>query len=313
MVEERILVVDNEVDIRRFVEVNLRLEGFEVIVASDGAEALQKAFESTPSLVLLDVMMPGIDGIEVCRRLRADPRTSHIPVILLTAKSMTVDKVVGLAAGADDYVLKPFDPMELVARVRTVMRRASDLRGASPLTGLPGNHRIETEIARRLEHEQDIAVAYVDLNDFKSFNDHYGFLDGDKVIQATAELLRDVLTEDGQSDSFLGHIGGDDFVMVFHPDRIDEICAEALKRFDAMIPGLYAHADVERGYLELEDRRGETRRYGLVSMAIGITSNVQRTFVDHRHMVLVATEMKSHVKRTRGEASAYAVDGRSGG
>lgn len=117
MTGNRILVVDNEADIRRFIEVNLRLEGFEVISAGDGEEGLARAFEFDPSLVLLDVMMPGIDGIEVCRRLRADPRSSHIPVILLTAKSLTVDKVVGLAAGADDYVLKPFDPMELVARV----------------------------------------------------------------------------------------------------------------------------------------------------------------------------------------------------
>jgi diguanylate cyclase (GGDEF)-like protein len=309
-VGERILIVDNEADIRRFVEVNLRLEGFEVMVAEDGAKGLQKAFESTPSLVLLDVMMPGIDGIEVCRRLRADPRTSHIPVILLTAKSMTVDKVVGLAAGADDYVLKPFDPMELVARVRTVMRRASDLRGASPLTGLPGNHRIETEIARRLEQHESIAVAYVDLNDFKSFNDHYGFLEGDKVIQATAEVLRQVLTSGSASGSFLGHIGGDDFVMVFHPDHIDSICRQAIEAFDDVIPGMYAQADLERGFLELADRRGETRRYGLVSMAIGVTTNTHRNFDDHRHMVMVATEMKSHIKRTERGKSAYAVDGR---
>lgn len=309
---DRILVVDNETDIRRFVEVNLRLEGFEVVVAGDGPEGLQRAFESDPALVLLDVMMPGIDGIEVCRRLRADPRTSHIPVILLTAKSMTVDKVVGLAAGADDYVLKPFDPMELVARVRTTLRRAADLRGASPLTGLPGNHRIETEISRRLEDDQPVAVAYVDLNDFKSYNDHYGFLEGDKVIQATAQVLREALTTGGTADSFLGHIGGDDFVMVFHPSLIDDVCIQGIRRFDEMIPALYATEDLERGHLELQDRRGQTQRYGLISMAIGATSNTQRTFIDHRQMVSVATEMKSHVKRSSPGRSAYAVDGRSG-
>lgn len=311
MAGERVLVVDNDADIRRFIQINLQLQDFEVIIASDGPEGLERAFESDPSLVLLDVMMPGIDGIEVCRRLRADPRTSHIPVILLTAMSMTVDKVVGLAAGADDYVLKPFDPDELVARIRTVMRRAADLRGASPLTGLPGNHRIETAIAHRLGAGQQIAVAYVDLNDFKSYNDHYGFLEGDKVIQASAELLRDVLTTDGTVDSFLGHIGGDDFVMVFHPDLIDSVCTAAITRFEAMIPGYYDPVDVARGYLELADRRGEPQRFGLVSMAIGVTSNVQRTFRDHRQMVQVATEMKTHVKQTRRDMSAYAVDGRA--
>ena len=309
---ERILVVDNEADIRRFVEVNLRLEGFEVVSANDGEEGLAAAFEEAPDLVLLDVMMPGIDGIEVCRRLRADPRTSHIPVILLTAKSMTVDKVVGLAAGADDYVLKPFDPMELVARVRTTMRRAADLRGASPLTGLPGNHRIESEIARRLQQGLDLAVAYVDLNNFKPYNDHYGFLAGDKVIQSTAQILREVLTEAAYEDAFLGHIGGDDFVMIFHPSVADEVCRRAIARFDTELPLLYAPEDRERGYLEMPDRRGEVRRFPLVSLAIGVTSNANRSFVDHRDVVAVATEMKTHIKQVNHETSAYAIDGRAG-
>jgi PleD family two-component response regulator len=310
-VGERILVVDNEADIRRFIEVNLRLEGFEVLVAADGAEGLARAKEEDPSLVLLDVMMPGIDGIEVCRRLRADPRTSHIPVILLTAKSMTVDKVVGLAAGADDYVLKPFDPMELVARVQTTLRRAADLRGASPLTGLPGNHRIETEIARRLADGLPTAVAYVDLNDFKSYNDHYGFLAGDHVIRSTADVLRDALTGDGLEDAFLGHIGGDDFVMAFVPAAIDRVCRQALTAFDATVPSLYAPDDLRRGFIESPDRRGEVQRYGLVTMAIGVTSTERRRFTDHREIVHVATEMKTYVKRTHTGRSAYAVDGRA--
>ena len=311
MTGDRILVVDNEADIRRFIEVNLRLEGFDVTSASNGEDGLVTAFEIDPSLVLLDVMMPGIDGIEVCRRLRADPRTSHVPVILLTAKSMTVDKVVGLAAGADDYVLKPFDPMELVARVRTTMRRAAELRGASPLTGLPGNHRIESEIARRLDQGQDIAVAYVDLNNFKAYNDHYGFLEGDKVIQATAQALRDVLTGTAYQDSFLGHIGGDDFVMVFDPSQTDDVCTESIRRFDELIPTMYADEDRERGHIELLDRRGELRKFGLVSIAIGVTTNSRRTFLDHRDIVSVATEMKTHVKKAHPDTSAYAVDGRT--
>ena len=309
---DRILVVDNEADIRRFVEVNLRLEGFEVISASDGEEGLRRAFDSDPAMVLLDVMMPDIDGYEVCRRLRADPRTSHIPVILLTAKSLTVDKVVGLAAGADDYVLKPFDPMELVARVRTVLRRAAELRGASPLTGLPGNHRIESEISRRLDEGVPFAVGYADLNDFKSYNDHYGFLEGDEVIRTTADVLRAALVAEATDDAFLGHIGGDDFVLVFHPTLVDQVCRAAIEGFDAVVPSLYAEEDLERGYLETLGRRGEVQRFGLITMAIGATSNLQRSFADHRRVVAVATEMKAYVKRTFAGRSAYAVDGRSG-
>src|SRR6266545_1340055 len=125
-----VLIADDDRDIVRFVEVNLRLEGFQVVTAHDGEDALGKAFDLQPNLILLDVMMPRMDGYEVCTRLRADGRTAHIPVL-------------GLTAGADDYIIKPFDPMELVARVKTTLRRASEMRALSPLTGLPGNHRIE--------------------------------------------------------------------------------------------------------------------------------------------------------------------------
>lgn len=191
------------------------------------------------------------------------------------------------------------------------MRRAADLRGASPLTGLPGNHRIETEIARRLEQGQDVAVAYVDLNNFKSYNDHYGFLEGDKVISGTADVLRDVLTDLAVEDAFLGHIGGDDFVMICSPSQAEPVCAEAIRRFDAFIPSLYSAEDRERGYLEVEDRRGQTQHYGMVTVGIGVTTNSHRTFLDHRDVVAVATEMKTHVKRTNPDSSAFAIDSRT--
>lgn len=306
---ELILVADNEPDILRFVEVNLRLEGFEVVVAHDGDEALEKAFTDRPALVLLDVMMPKTDGFEVCRRLRADARTAHIPVIILTAKSMTVDKVVGLTAGADDYVLKPFDPVELVARVRTTLRRAIELRGSSPLTGLPGNHRITQEIARRLADEEPVAVVYADLNEFKAYNDHYGFVRGDDVIILTADVLRDVLREHTE-DGFLGHIGGDDFMFVCRPAQVATVCEAAIAAFDRRVQDFYDDEILAQGYLEVPDRRGDLQRYELLSIALGVATNERREFSDHREIVEVATEMKSYVKRNRS-GSAYAVDVRA--
>ena len=185
-----VLIADDDRDIVRFVEVNLRLEGFEVITAHDGQDALDKALDLQPNLILLDVMMPRMDGYEVCTKLRADGRSAHIPVIMLTAKSLSADKVLGLTAGADDYIIKPFDPMELVARVKTTLRRASEMRSLSPLTGLPGNLRIEQEIAHRMERGKAVAVAYADLDNFKSYNDRYGFLRGDEVISLFAQVLR---------------------------------------------------------------------------------------------------------------------------
>src|SRR6266567_4778760 len=194
-----VLIADDDRDIVRFVEVNLRLEGFEVITAHDGKDALAKALDLQPNLILLDVMMPGMDGYEVCTKLRADGRSAHIPVIMLTAKSLSADKVLGLTAGADDYIIKPFDPMELVARVKTTLRRASEMRALSPLTGLPGNNRIEQEIQVRMERNTSTAVVYADLDNFKSFNDRYGFLRGGEVISTATELKSLAKKDQGSS------------------------------------------------------------------------------------------------------------------
>jgi diguanylate cyclase (GGDEF)-like protein len=307
---ETILVADNEPDILRLVEVNLRLEGFDVITAKDGREALDHAIDKRPALVLLDVMMPELDGFEVCRRLRADSRTSHIPVIMLTAKSLTMDKVVGLTAGADDYVLKPFDPMELVARVRTTLRRAGDLKASSPLTGLPGNHRINQEIARRLSEGERVAVIYADLNDFKAYNDYYGFVRGDGVIVLTGEVLTEAIERHPGNRAFVGHVGGDDFILVCRPDEVADVCEYVIDEFDRRIRSHYDPADLERGYLEVPDRRGEPQQFPVVSIVLGVASNQLREFADHREMVGVATEMKSLLKR--GERlSTYAVDSRT--
>ena len=307
---ETILVADNEPDILRFVEVNLRLEGYDVESVSDGQAALERAFSTRPSLVLLDVMMPKIDGFEVCRRLRADARTSHIPVIILTAKSLTADKIVGLTAGADDYVLKPFDPMELVARVRTTLSRARELRSTSPLTGLPGNHRISTELARRLRDGETLSVIYGDLNDFKAYNDRYGFLRGDDVITLTAEVLSGAVHDYAKPGGFVGHIGGDDFMIVCQPEDVAAVCEHAIEQFDRRILDLYDEEDRARGYVELPDRQGELRRFPPVTIALGVASNERRTFTDHRELVEVATEMKSYLKQHH-RRSAYAVDGRT--
>ena len=307
---EVILVADNEPDIREFVKINLELEGFDVVVADDGLQALDRAMDLRPSLVILDVMMPGLDGFEVCRRLRTDIRTNSIPVIILTAKSMTADKVVGLTAGADDYVLKPFDPTELIARVRTTLRRARELRATSPLTGLPGNHVIERELARRHAEGEDVALVYADLNDFKPYNDYYGFLRGDDVIRMTADVLQGAVAKVTTNGAFVGHIGGDDFMVACHPEEVLALCDLVIAEFDNRVPGHYEAADWQRGYLELPDRQGGTRRSPHVSIALGVATTRQRGYRDYREIVSTATEMKTYLK-AHYRRSAYAIDGRA--
>ena len=303
-----ILVVDDDPDIAGLVEVNLRLEGFEVRVVADGDEALADISVSPPDLVVTDMMMPRVDGLELVRRLRLDPATTALPVIILTARDLSLDKVAGLAAGADDYIVKPFDAVELVARIRSTLRRNSEMRSISPLTGLPGNARIDGEIATRLATGAPMAVCYFDLDSFKPFNDRYGFLRGDEVIRLLASSAQIAALEAGPG-AFVGHIGGDDFVVVCTEDQWRPLCDRVIELFDSKAAGLYDPDDAEVGSLEMPDRQGVLRRYPIVSVSVGVALTSRRRFADHREVVAVATEMKSVAKGTPG--SAIAVDRRA--
>jgi diguanylate cyclase (GGDEF)-like protein len=303
-----VLVVDDDVDIARFIEINLRLEGFDVRVAHDGEAAEQAIDGETPDLVLLDVMMPKVDGVELCRRLRANPATANLPVIMLTAKSLSADKVVGLTAGADDYIIKPFDTLELVARVRSTLRRNAEMRAVSPLTGLPGNHAIEDQIAEWVASGRDVGVCYADLDHFKAFNDRYGFLRGDEVITLLATALRRAALEVGEPQPFIGHVGGDDFVAVTTPEQAEPLSRRVIDIFDAAAPRLYDPDDAARGSIEVRDRQGSVREFPLVTVSIGIAVSTTRSYSDHREVVAVATEMKKVAKGTPG--STIAVDRR---
>ena len=303
----RVLVADDDEDIARFVEMNLLLDGFEVEVVHDGATALARATEDPPALLLLDVMMPGLDGVEVVRRLRGSTATATLPILLLTAKAMSADKVAGLTAGADDYIVKPFDTLELLARVRTTLRRTEEARAVSPLTGLPGNHRIQTEIAARARSGQTYAVCHVDLDEFKSFNDAYGFLRGDELLLELSTCLQESARFAGAPAPFVGHVGGDDFIVVCTPEQAEAFGERVVVEFDGRVRDHYDKADLERGWLELPDRRGELRRHPIVSVSIGIAFDEIGTR-DHRAVVAAATEMKSWAKTQSG--STVAVDRR---
>lgn len=306
-----VLIADDDPDVARAVEINLTLEGYEVHLAADGDEALDQAFKLEPDLVVLDVVMPGKDGLEVCQALRADPRTANTPVVLLTAKSQAADKIAGFGAGADDYVVKPFEPQELVARVSGVLRRSSEMRDLSPLTRLPGNFKIAAELEALVKRpDRKFAVLYADLNDFKSYNDHYGFLRGDEVIKFTARVVTEALAARPGETSFAGHVGGDDFVVVTEPEHVEDVAREIIERFDDGIRDLYDAEDAARGYVENVNRQGRTTRHPVIGVAIGIVSNERRAIGTQWEASAVATEMKSHAKRHG--FSAYEIDRRRG-
>jgi diguanylate cyclase (GGDEF)-like protein len=303
-----ILVADDDEDIVRFVEINLRLEGFEVATAADGEEALAAVYEVMPDLILLDVMMPKMDGFEVCQRLRNDPNTKGISVIMLTARSLAADKVVGLTAGADDYMIKPFDPSELVARVKSTMRRTKELRDFNPLTQLPGNVQIQEQVARRVESGASFAVMYADLDNFKAYNDSYGFLRGDEAIKLLGKTIVQCVADHGTEGSFVGHIGGDDFIILVAPELAETIAKVICDSWDDQAPVLYDSADLEQGYVEIQDRRKQIHKVPLATISIGIATSAHRRIQSHWEASEIASEMKNFAKRSPG--SGFATDRR---
>jgi diguanylate cyclase (GGDEF)-like protein len=313
MSEPRVLVVDDDADIRTVLALTLEHAGFEVLEATDGDRALEIIRVERPDVVLLDVMMPGRNGIEVLRELRTDARSANLPVLLLTARAQPQDAVSGLDAGADDYITKPFDGDEVVARVHAAIRRADRQRASNPLTGLPGNERITRELTERVERGQPTALLYVDLDDFKPYNDHYGFMRGDDVIRHVAALLIQVVRDLATPSAFVGHVGGDDFVVMVAPDEAEPVAEAICERFDALAPSLYDQEDARLGSIEVADRRGIPQVYGLLSLSIGIASTDRREVTHREELVTAATEMKRFAKSRPRERSRFAFDRRTEG
>ena len=266
---QTILVVDDDREIARLVRAYLEQAGFRASCANDGASAMRALRSEHPDLLILDLMLPDRNGLDIARSLRADPATAAIPIIMLTARVDDTDRIVGLELGADDYITKPFSDVELNARVQAAMRRSEREGGANPSTRLPGNIAIERAISQRIaQNDSKFVVCYCDIDNFKAYNDTYGFLKGDAVIQRTAQILLDTVREYGNPDDFVGHIGGDDFVVITSLSRLAVVCNTIISQFDATAPLLYDRAARTRGFIDGEDRQGRPTVFPLVSISI---------------------------------------------
>jgi PleD family two-component response regulator len=286
----------------------LQMARYEVRVAHDGQEAVDQIAGEIPDIVILDVQMPRLNGFEVCKRIKSDIFLRHIPVLMLTAQDSTSYKVAGLESGADDYVTKPFDMDELLARIRTLLRRTRQGLEANPLTRLPGNVTIEKEIMQRIKASTPFAVLYIDLNEFKAYNDIYGFVKGDDIIRETARIIVPLAEA---VHGFCGHIGGDDFVIITTPDEAETLCQRIIAEFDAQSPGFYTPEDRTRGYVITKDRRGQETKFNLLSMSIGVVTNQLRKIKSLGEVSKIGAEMKHFAKDQDGHhKSAYAIDRR---
>ena len=291
MSKERILVVEDDVDIANMLKIYFEAQGYETLTAGRGHDALEISRRQLPNVVVLDIRLPDIDGYEVCRQLRGNLRTSHIPILFLTQKDDRSDKIAGLELGADDYITKPFDIEELRLRLQNALRRAAYESLTSPVTGLPSSRLIEDQL-KQLLRTNKWSVIYVGIKDFAPFTDVYGFVAGDDVLRFVSMVLSEVVNDLGTPDDFIGHVGGDDFLVITHGGKQDQLNGAIRRRFDEGIASFYSFQDRERGKLVVKNAAGESRESPLMTLATGVITDTTMPFSDIREITEVASEVR---------------------
>jgi DNA-binding response OmpR family regulator len=291
MSKARLLVVEDDVDIANMLKIYFSGMQFDVDVAHRGFDALDKTKHVLPHLIVLDIMLPDIDGYEVCRNLRMSTRTSHIPVIFLTQKDERSDRLQGLELGADDYITKPFDIEELKLRVTGAIRRSERESLTDPRSGLPAGRLIEEQL-RRIIRESGWTLLDLRVNHFEPFKDVYGFVAGDDVMRFTAMLVGEVVDELGTSSDFIGHAGGDNFIIITNEQAAPNIKRRVKERFAAEILTHYNFIDRQQGFMQSPRADGTVEKVPFMTMSIGVVSPSQQPFADIREITELAAEAR---------------------
>jgi len=315
--KQKVLIVDDTIDNIKII-INLLRHDYDTFFAKDGKKALELAYTIKPDIILLDILMPEMDGYEVCRRLKADSRIADIPVIFISAKNHVEDETTGLDLGAVDYITKPVSPPILKARIRNHLQLNSAMKelrrlyamalDASPLTGLPGNNSIARRIESALFNKEEVCVIYSDLDNFKAFNDKYGFAKGDEVILFNSNVLQLALKANGVDDYFIGHIGGDDFVIILPLEKACDVAHSSICIFDDGITNFYTPEDVEQKFIVSLNRRGERQLFPIISISmagVDLTSPMYQQYIQVND---ACSEAKKKAKSADG--SCFIMDQR---
>ena len=304
----KILLADDSHAIRFLVSEILTNAGFTVIEAEDGQEAIEKTYKENPDLLILDYEMPKKTGFEVVQEVRSRTGYLHTPIIIFTAVTDKSTKLEGLGLDIDDYLTKPADEDEIVARVKLLLKRNKQKMDCNPLTRLPGNPSIQARIEAEIASGRPFGVLYCDLNNFKSFNDKYGFEAGDRVLKTEADII--VRAAAQEPTSFVGHIGGDDFIVVCAFDKAEAIAQEIASKTDALAPAFYNEEDRKNGYMVSTNRRGETEKFKFLSIGIGIVHNTKRPLTSFAMVSNIGSELKCLAKKHEN-GSFYVMDRRA--
>jgi PleD family two-component response regulator len=297
MSKARLLIVEDDPDISNMLKIFFNSQNYEVDIAPRGSDAFEKTRHNMPNLIVLDIMLPDIDGYEVCKVLRTNTRTSHIPIIFLTQKDERSDKLQGLELGADDYITKPFDIEELKLRVQNAITRSERESLTDPRSGLPSGRLIEDQL-RRIIRSDNWAFIDVRINHFDPFKEVYGFVAGDDVLRYTAMLLGEVVDELGTIDDFIGHAGGDNFIIITQEENAVAIRQLLKTRFSEEILSHYTFTDRQQGFVLTQDNEGKPQRIPMMKLMVGIASPAAYQFADIREITEVAAEARRSDRET---------------
>jgi diguanylate cyclase (GGDEF)-like protein len=287
----RLLVVEDDLDIANMLKIYFTGLQFDVDVANRGGDALERTKHVLPHLIVLDIMLPDIDGYEVCRTLRTSIRTSHIPVIFLTQKDERSDKLQGLELGADDYITKPFDIEELKLRVVGAIRRSERESLTDPRSGLPAGRLIEEQL-RRIIREKNWALLDVRVNNFEPFKDVYGFVAGDDVLRFAAMMIGEVVDEVGTTSDFIGHAGGDNFIIITTDEAAAKIRDRLKERFSTEVLTHYNFIDRQQGFIQAPKAEGGVEKVPFMTLSAGLVSPSLHSFADIREITELAAEAR---------------------
>jgi DNA-binding response OmpR family regulator len=284
-----LLVVEDDADIAEMLRMYFSGHGYEVKVVDNGSEALSSTHQIIPNLIILDIILPDMDGYTICQELRTRPRTRHIPIIFLTQKDERSDRIAGLELGADDYITKPFDIEELKLRVQNAIWRAEREILVDPRTGLPTGQHVKEQLGQLLSANR-WALLDCRINHFEGYKDIYSFVSGDEVLAGTATLLKKVLSDNGREQDFIGHAGGGNFIIVSEAEIAPKLSQEIKQHFNATVKDYYSEDDRKRGYLMPPEGTGMTTP--LMTMTVGVISSDGVTFTDLRELTEAALEAR---------------------
>lgn len=297
---KKIVIIDKDPDLLTLLRSRLEARSYTVCTCETSALALGVVRDECPDLVLLDSEMEHIAGEQLARVIKDRTHNYFLPVIMMTERDNITKQIMSMYRGYDDFIIKPFGSLELQLRIEMVLKGSYEHIQANPLTRLPGNNAIGRKINQLIASGKTYSICYIDIDNFKSFNDKYGFDKGDDVIIQTARILKHAAREAGDRDVFIGHVGGDDFVVITHPDAEERIAQYVIDEFDRLVPTHYSKEDRERGSLVVANRRGTQECFPLASISIAAVTNLNRSFSNMGEIAQTAAEVKKFLKSQAG-------------